>query len=424
MTSKETGPSLLTSQVNGAMIYYEVKLSTVQIAQIYKKCFNGLGLLACLPNYTPTDDYTLNNQLPYYKTTIIETLGRGYCLQCCGTFPDNIDNWNLDCTADATTAGITNIYGYVFQFARRNTLLDTQLVSCPLKRSACQYSSSGETLSCTGRATDKTYLHGYHLQVWVETHTFEGKTWQGVYKCESTTYEEDYPLKIGDTFKEIFDLIHPPIQQPWDIIRIAVYLICAYLFMYCVLYFCRRRHCAWCTKKLVFSKEICWLCKLYGVEPPDPFILQALEDKALREQGLPPERFPGSRAFVDFCRKIYGKIPHIPNIPYIYKREEPIKPYEMKVNNSNGDDFADMTVPTTTIDNSNKRKKKERQHHIKYPIEAIYAGVGHHDQSHIQSYKDKVRKEIYKELGIAVEKKDDDDDDDNFVDDNSKPKSP
>lgn len=397
VNSQETGPSLPTAQVNGMMFDYKETIGNAQKNQINKKCFQGLGLTTCLPHDKATDERTLAAQMVYYKEQIYEDLGKSYCLQCCGRATDFIDHWNLDCEVDVKTALLTNLYGYEFRFARRQTLLDTSIVSCPLKRTACEY-SDGETINCNGRATDTTFLVGYYLKVWVETHSVEGTTWQGVYKCEAESYESDTALKIRDNFKEIIDIIHPPKPQPWDSIRVAVFLVGTYFFLYCTLYFCRRRHCSWCTKKLVFSKEICWLCKLYGVEPPDPFILQALEEKALQVQGgLPPERFPGSRAFVDYVKKMYAKLPIIPNIPYIYTREEPIKPYEPEYAN---DDVFAQYVSTTT--NSGKKKKKERQHHIKYPLEAIYAGVGHSDPSHIEKYKERVRKEIHKELGITV----------------------
>jgi hypothetical protein len=418
-----TGPSLLAAQVDGMMFDYKEEISKAQVAQINKKCFQGMGLTTCLPHDKPTDDYTLNSQMVYYREQIIKDLGKPYCLQCCGSSEDNIDHWNLDCEVDAKTAASTNLYGYEFKFARRQTLLDTTVISCPLRRTACQYSSSGETLSCTGRATDKTYLHGYYMKIWIESHSVEGTTWQGVYKCEVETYEKDVPLKIREIFKEQFELIHPPIQQPWDVIRVFVFLFVAYGFIYTVLYFCRRRHCAWCTKKLVFSKELCWLCKCYGVEPPDPFILQALEDKAIAVQGIPPERFPGSRALVETCRKFYARLPLIPNIPYIYKREDPIKPYEPET--ATNDIYADMISPTK---NSNsKSKRKQRQHQVKFPLEAIYAGVGHHDPSHLQTYKEKVRKEIHRELGITtnIEYEDDGTIASSIVTENpEKPKSP
>jgi len=423
------GASVVNSAVNGMMFDHLIDISKAQVTQIYKKCFQGMGLLTCLPHDHPTDDYTLNHEMTYYKEQIITDLGKPYCVQCCGSFPSNIDHWNLDCRADATTTGLTNLYGYEFKFARRNTVLDTQLISCPLRRTACQYADNGDTLSCTGRATDKTYLHGYYLKIWVATISIEGNTWQSVYKCEAESYEENTALQIGDTFKEIFEIIHPPIEQPWDIIRVFVYLFCAYLFIYCTLYFCRRKHCAWCTKKLVFSKDLCWLCKLYGVEPPDPFILQALEEKALHVQGLPPERFPGSRVFVESCRKFYAKLPNIPNIPYIYKREEPIKPFEPE-SVVEVDAYVDMISSSNKGSSSNssssKSKKKQRQHQIKYPLEAIYAGVGHHDKSHVDTYKERVRKEIYRELGMVVETKKDDDDDESTMNStiNEKPKSP
>ena len=236
-----TGPSLINAQVNGMMFDYKETMGKAQIAQINKKCFQGLGLTTCLPHDHPTDDYTLNTQMVYYKEQIAKDLGQAYCLQCCGSSDDNIDHWNLDCEVDAKTSLLTNLYGYEFKFARKQTLLDTSIVSCPLKRTACEY-SNGKTISCSGRATDTTFLHGYYLKVWVETHTVEGNQWQGAYKCEAESYESNTALQIRENFKEIIEIIHPPIQQPWDSIRVFIYLFAAYLFLYCVFYFFRRCH--------------------------------------------------------------------------------------------------------------------------------------------------------------------------------------
>ena len=53
-----------------------------------------------------------------------------------------------------------------------------------------------------------------------------------------------------------------------------------YVCVYASLYYCRRKKCVYCLKKLIFSKELCYVCKFVGAEPPDPILMRALEEKS------------------------------------------------------------------------------------------------------------------------------------------------
>jgi hypothetical protein len=132
----DQGPSIY-----GKINRYTIPIDAKEVGQIYGKCFSGIGLTSCLPDLSATDDSVIASELPYYRD-LPSLYGAAYCLQCCGSSEDNIDHWNLDCELDAKTAASTNLYGYEFKFARRQTLLDTTVISCPLRRTACQYSSS------------------------------------------------------------------------------------------------------------------------------------------------------------------------------------------------------------------------------------------------------------------------------------------
>jgi hypothetical protein len=65
-----------------------------------------------------------------------------------------------------TSTGLpTNVYGYEFRFRRKDFELDTDIIKCSLKRTACDY--SGDFLLGCKATLDETYLAGYHLRVQV-----------------------------------------------------------------------------------------------------------------------------------------------------------------------------------------------------------------------------------------------------------------
>ena len=98
----------------------------------------------------------------------------------------------------------TNVYGYEFRFRRKYFELDEIIVSCPLKRSGCDYAGD-YLLGCTA-ALDDTYLAGYHLRVEVRERfrnreDFNAvdddrvdnddytKRWWSVISCEAEAFE-------------------------------------------------------------------------------------------------------------------------------------------------------------------------------------------------------------------------------------------
>jgi hypothetical protein len=280
--------------------YYRTAINARTTNVIYSRCFNGVGLLTCTPKQAD-DDYVQNYDLPYVET-IPDYYGSTYCLQCCGTNPSHIDVWDLYCPVDAGTRSQFNLYGYELRLARKRDSTDTTVITCPLRRSACQYSSTGATISCN-RATDNTSLAGYTLKLKVREWDKLFSYWRGVESCEIETIEMKGVLPIGYQFHEKIIIDHAPLTYPqYDYSKVLIILVFVVFIVYGFLYCCRRKRCPFCQKKLVVSLDLCLVCRFFGVKPPDPVLLKALESKGETIQGPIPERFPGAKFFVGFIR--------------------------------------------------------------------------------------------------------------------------
>ncbi len=139
-----------------------------------------------------------------------------------------------------------------------------------------------ETVACEKvMDTLGTYLIGYSVTIEVAQFDAYFKYWRGAKSCSIETMERNRSLTLSEKFQENFVLVHYPSNEinviGFD--KIAIVLVFLFAITYATLYFCRRKHCVYCTKKLVFSKELCYMCKFYGVQPPDPVLLKALEEK-------------------------------------------------------------------------------------------------------------------------------------------------
>ena len=289
-------------QIYGKFDFYFQPLTAKEYGFITTKCYSGLLFSTCRPTL-PSDDFTKNENMPYYNK-LADMYGVQYCAQCCGTTSNNIDVWDMRCDLDVATAVTSNVYGYELRLASHQNPSakgDTSIVTCPLKRSACQYSADGKTtLNCDGQATDNTYLVGYTLTLTIQQYDQNFFYWRGVADCSIVSVESLTPPQAGDTFHEEIVFVHIPniaYSRP-DAGKILLSLLAVYFFAYVTLYYFRRKKCVFCQGKLVFSKEMCYKCKFVGAKPPDPFLMQALEEKGEHMQGELPDRLPGSRAFV------------------------------------------------------------------------------------------------------------------------------
>jgi hypothetical protein len=276
--------------VYGILESYLIPITPRKQSEIYGKCFKGIGLVTCEPT-VPDDDIVYAYNLDYYNQ-LGGLVGQFYCLQCCGSNPDFQDVWELSCPLSVTGAAIINVYGNEFRLARKQTLTDTEVIICPIKRSACNYTDAGVTLGCD-RAGDLTYLHGYTITITVQEYDFGFAYWKGVSSCVVESDERYTEIKAGDVFYEKIIMNYKPIDtfsiyDTWKVVIIGVSIL---LFIYVSLYFLRRKRCDYCQQKLVFSYRMCYKCVIVGAQRPDPVLLKALEERGLFMQGKPPERF-------------------------------------------------------------------------------------------------------------------------------------
>ena len=228
----------------------------------------------------PTDDEVYGYETPYYKITLANT-AQLYCLQCCGTNPLRVDNWNLRCVVDSFTATTSNLYGYEFRMGTQSYFGAFDFISCPLKRSACTYTSSGGLIGCA--ATDKTYLHGYVLDLSVIRYTSNFMSWRGISSCQATAIESNISLSNGNIFEESIRMnwVSAPFQIT-QTLNLALFSIFGVLIFYAALFFIRKKHCPVCLKKIVLFPNRCVVCVFLGADMPDPVLQRALEAKGRR----------------------------------------------------------------------------------------------------------------------------------------------
>ena len=110
----------------------------IRYDDIVRKCFQGFGFVYCENVGAPPE---LANSGFHWRSAI--NPGAEFCLECCNnvrlerTFSEM---WNLACDIgkggmDSRNTIETDLYSHEFRFARRDSLVDDQLVTCPIKRS-------------------------------------------------------------------------------------------------------------------------------------------------------------------------------------------------------------------------------------------------------------------------------------------------
>lgn len=270
--------------VYGLFVMYNVPLDARNVQNVYAKCFEGMGFESCLP-VIPTDVISYESLLPYYRE-LASYYGQPYCLQCCGESIDYVDTWDLYCDLDDTTKSKANLYGMELRLARNRYDGDTGIISCPLRRSACTYSSEGKTLGCD-RSTDHTFLVGYTLTIEVEQYSGSFRYWRGASRCSIESYESNWPLNATNQFHETIIMKHVPAVLPdyTDETKLLFILLLLYFLAYGGLYALRKKRCCYCQQKLVWSFNMCLKCWFVGAQPPDPVLLKMMEEKGAKLQG-------------------------------------------------------------------------------------------------------------------------------------------
>jgi len=154
------------------------------------------------------------------------------------------------------------------------------------------------------------------------------------------------------------------------------------------------------------------MCKFYGVQPPDPVLMKALEEKTEQLQGRIPERFPGSTITLYVLRKLgvciakFGKCCCLCGCcksdgccccccRLCSRRKHHESPYQIHPEGGEGDgDYRDeeknetnaaireKEIETDEGSASKTKKKKKKKAKINpnilyYPPHIIYAAVNH-----------------------------------------------
>lgn len=278
------------------------------------------------------DPEKTRNMMSYYVSMSVKK-DQPYCLQCCG--PDTTqDIWDLECQVlPDQIAEATDLLSFGKEFriytnlepAYKDETCDTDnpagcndYIRCPIVRSVCKPFKQTDWNTFEGdpfclnqyiESTDLTntkYLHGYTLEIDVKRRSYLFSNWIEVQKCVVYDLDErDYPvapritsgvngtdeITEGDPYFEKIILNHKA-ESDYDYFDYLVLLSLLVFLSYPLLWYCRSRYCNVCAKKLIYSKETCWVCRFFKADPPDPLLLKALEQKGLWNRDVPPEKYP------------------------------------------------------------------------------------------------------------------------------------
>jgi hypothetical protein len=281
-------------EIQGELIYANEKLT------VPDTCFRGFNASNCtiIEGY---DKSPLCTNVCSQKKTIDSLHGqkmRKRRITKCGSvdnsFIDSIENFAM---IDGK-AFPSNVYGYEFRFRGKRYELDSTVVTCPLKRTACNY--VGNILIDCAATNDNTYLAGYHVNVELKRSFRDRRTypaiddnliddeeypqhWWGVKSCSAVAIEVFHP---PDTIQESIKFYWTPENYVFSPYQLSYFVIVPiiFFFVFYVRYFATE--CVLCGKKNAFlnKNEICLLCRFYGVELPPPTILDRLKaEKAERQ---------------------------------------------------------------------------------------------------------------------------------------------
>jgi hypothetical protein len=228
-----------------------------------------------------------------------------YCLQCCAANkPNQIDeSWDLTCSVTSLEAAKSNLYGFEFReclpsrsptvgqdgsrthcpcltgFIRNAHPGDDGVTWCPLWRTTCKYEADGTLAQDCFK--DNTYLAAYQLHLDMYRKTNGLKAWKYIKACDVTVQQGlSIPKMINET------LWMRQTDRKWHPAALNILWLLALVIIgvSLIIRFNRKEYCEVCDKPLIYFKHLCWLCRLYGCERPDPNLLARLRarDEALR----------------------------------------------------------------------------------------------------------------------------------------------
>lgn len=248
--------------------------------------FSGINALSHCTTTNINTPNAYETMLPYYFN-YNQNNGIPFCLQCCGNSPVKIDTWSFDCALNPVTAVETNIYGYEFRFEKKVSGPNdvSQIVSCPIKRSACNYTESGALIACS--ANDATYLQSYTLTINVAEYDQNFLFWRGVNSCSVETVEVNQSLANSGIFQQTIILRYSaPYSVSLDGTRWAFLSLFSIVILFALLFLLRKQVCVVCQKRLILCFHRCFICRLVGADV-NPELIRMLADKGAILQGRP-----------------------------------------------------------------------------------------------------------------------------------------
>jgi hypothetical protein len=161
-------------------------------------------------------------------------------------------------------------------------ILFSNILSFSSDFSACEYDPDTDKVIRCDSLYDKTYLHGYTLEVEVVEYEDGFNFWRGVESCSvHSIIENNVTYLTNPYFEEVINLTYSRPGYFPTAFHAIVLLALLVLVLYVALYFCRDAHCLICGKKLIFFTKKCFMCRCYGAELPDPTLVEALGEKGV-----------------------------------------------------------------------------------------------------------------------------------------------
>lgn len=162
-------------------------------------------------------------------------------------------------------------------FLKKSTKSDTSYTTCPLLRSDCNYDSSGKVIPPCNFQNSGKFIGSYTLNIELYEKTDGFSYWKNVESCKFNNVLElsSVPSQINETiWMENYDKAWHPAS--WQLSFLSLIFMAVLTVM---VRHCRNDYCQVCDNHLIYFKDLCVVCRLYGCEKPDPVLLQRLKER-------------------------------------------------------------------------------------------------------------------------------------------------
>jgi len=160
---------------------------------------------------------------------------------------------------------------------------DKEITWCPIKRYNCRYNADGSldaNYKCSKDTLVQIGSYTLTLDLYQKTNGF--KYWRNVEGCSVNVVEtRRIPTR---TINETIYMRQSDLSwyaMPW---QITVLFFLSLAIATWLIRYLRDDFCLVCDKHLIYFKDLCFLCRLYGCERPDPNLMARLRanDEKLR----------------------------------------------------------------------------------------------------------------------------------------------